>query len=99
MSTQVIIPSGVWASLIILSCPIITVYGLGDPGHSAICSDSIDAEIRGVGQEGAGTHMFGGRSGDASRVTFASGPAGSDGGEKMKGDAQSSSRNRKMTTS
>lgn len=42
-------PSSVWASLIILSCPIVIVYGLGDPGHSAICSDSIDAEIRGVG--------------------------------------------------
>ncbi len=67
MSTQVIpASSSVWASLIILTRPIITVYGLADPSHSAICSDSIDAEIRGVGQEGTGTHMFGGQSGDAS---------------------------------
>lgn len=59
-------PFSVWASLIILSCPIIFVCGLCDPGHSAICSDSIDAEIRGAGQEGTGTHMFADRSGDAS---------------------------------
>lgn len=54
-------PSGVWASLIILSCPIIIVYGLGDRDHNAICSDPIEAEIRGV--EG---HMSGGQSGDTS---------------------------------
>lgn len=52
-------PSGVWASLIILSCPIIVVYAV--QGHRAICSDYIDAEIRGV--EG---HISGGQSGDTS---------------------------------
>lgn len=60
----------VWVSPIILSWPTIIVYELADPGHSAICSDSIDAEIRGVGQEGAGTHMFSGQSGDASPVSL-----------------------------
>jgi len=61
-----IIPSSVWASLIILSCPIIAVYGFGDLSHRAICSHSIDAEIRSVGQEATGTHMLSGRSEGAS---------------------------------
>lgn len=45
---------------------LLLCMGSVTPVHSAICSDSIDAEIRGVGQEDTGTHMFGGRSGDAS---------------------------------
>lgn len=53
---------------------------LNDPGHSSICSDSIDAEIRGVGQESTETHMFGGQSGDASpeSLPLRAGPARSD---------------------
>lgn len=94
-------PSSVWASLIILSCPIIIVYGLGDPGYRAICSDSIDAEIRGCRLAGhRDTHVRWQIWRRLPWLNFTSGqPARSDGGRKMKGDAKSCSTDRKLTTS
>lgn len=50
-------PSSVWASLIILSCPIITVcVWAWWPQPPAICSDSIDTEIRGCRPHRAQRH-------------------------------------------
>lgn len=75
--------------------------GLADPGLRAICSDAIDAAIRGVGQEGTGTHMLGGRSGDASPESLSprAGLLDQTAKGKMKDDAQSCGTDRKPTTS
>lgn len=89
MSTRVNRASSPPPPLIILSCPVIVMYGIADPGHRAICSPSIDAEIIRVGQEGNGdTHVWWPIWSRLPRLASTPGrPARSDGGGKMKGDA------------
>lgn len=72
-----------------------------DPSHQPSAQTPLTLRLGGVGQEGTGTHMLSGRSGDASAESLS--PRGglldqtTDG--RMKGDVRSCSTDWKLTTS